>query len=314
MRIIASAPGKLILFGEHASSRGRPAIVFAINKRVTVTISKCNQHKILLTSNQYNVFQEEYPSMKLDMVSNLIATFFRKFEISEKPLEIVIESDLKSGFGSSAALIVALFGALFTYFDIMPSKIEFLRICIEYNREFKGYGSGLDIASALYGGMIKYQTDRTPEALPFEKLKILIGNTKYKASSGPIVQQVRDFEVKNPIESRRIFDRIAEIVSEAEDAIIENDQRKLGNLMTENHRLLQQIGVSSETLDKMIDASIRAGAYGAKLSGAGIGDNMLALVTTETLEAVINALNTSPGVAEADIIIDSKGLDIKKEL
>lgn len=313
MKIISSAPGKLILFGEHASSRGKPAIVFAVNKRLTVTISKCKAHKILLTSKEFNVYQEEYPTMKLDMVSSLIATFFRKYSISEKPLDIVIESEIQSGFGSSAALIVALFGALFTYFDIMPSKIEFLKICIDFNRDFKGYGSGLDIATSLYGGIIKYQMGRKPKSLPYEKVKFVVGNTRSKAPSGPIVQQVRDYEFKEPIEAKKIFDRIGEIVREAEDAILENDQRTLGNLMNKNQDLLRALNVSSPILEELISAAIDNDALGAKLSGAGVGDNMLALVSEETRDKMITALNQTKGTALPIIAVDPEGLVVTRK-
>ncbi len=313
MKIISSAPGKLILFGEHASSRGKPAIVFAVNKRLTVTLSKCKVHKILLTSKEFNVYQEEYPTMKLDMVSSLIATFFRKYSLSEKPLDIVIESDIQSGFGSSAALIVALYGALFTYFDIMPSRLEFLKICIDFNQDFKGYGSGLDIATSLYGGIIKFQMGRKPKSLPYENVKFVVGNTGFKAPSGPIVQQVRDYEYKDPIEAKKIFDRIREIVINAEEAILENDQRTLGNLMNENQDLLRALNVSSSILEELISAAIDNDALGAKLSGAGVGDNMLALVTEDTRDKITTALNQTKGKALSTITIDSKGLIVNQE-
>jgi len=308
----SSAPGKLILFGEHASSRGKPAIVFAVNQRLEVKIFPCRKHKILITSENFKVYKEEYPTAKLDVVTNLLSTFFKEYNIAEKPIEIEISSSIKPGFGSSAALIVALFDALFTYFDRRPSKLEFLQICIDFNRYLKGYGSGLDIACALYGGMLKFQQGRKPEPLPFERLNFLVGSTGIKAPSGPIVKAVRAFEAKNPIAIGKIFSRMEELVSLAEDAILEDDQRKLGDLMNENHKLLQELGVSSPILDEMVNAARTAGALGAKLSGAGKGDNMLALVPRERVRDIIQALNATKGAAAPDVAIDPEGLKTEK--
>lgn len=312
VKVISSAPGKLILFGEHASSRGKPAIVFAVNQRLEVKIFPCQKHKILITSENFKVYKEEYPTAKLDIVTNILSTFFKKYNITERPIEIEISSTIKPGFGSSAALIIALFDALFTYFNCHPSKLEFLQICIEFNQSLKGYGSGLDIASALYGGMLKFQQGRKPEPLPFEQLNFLVGSTGIKAPSGPIIKAVRELENKDPIAIGKIFSRIEEIVSLAEDAIYEGDQRILGKLMNENHKLLQKLGVSSQILDEMVSAARAAGAYGAKLSGAGKGDNMLALVPGEKIRDVIQALNTTKGFATPDVSIDSEGLRTEK--
>ncbi len=312
VKVISSAPGKLILFGEHASSRGKPAIVFAVNQRLEVKIFPCQKHKILITSENFKVYKEEYPTAKLDIVTNILSTFFKKYNIAERPIEIEISSTIKPGFGSSAALIIALFDALFTYFNCHPSKLEFLQICIEFNQSLKGYGSGLDIACALYGGMIKFQQGRKPEPLPFEQLNFLVGSTGFKAPSGPIIKAVRELEVKDPIITGKIFTRIGELVSLGEDAILKNNQRLLGELMNENHKLLQKLGVSSPILDQMVNAARKAGALGAKLSGAGKGDNILALVPNERVGEVIQALNATKGSALPEVIIEPEGLKTEK--
>ncbi|NHJ84101.1 MAG: mevalonate kinase [Asgard group archaeon] len=312
MIIISSAPGKLILMGEHASSRGKPALVFAVNKRLFCTLKTTKQHKILLTSKNFNVIREEYPSTKLDIVSSTISAFFEKVSYSIKPFELEIESEITPGFGSSAAVIVSVLGVLNEYFQSNLSMLELLKLGIEINQTIKGYGSGLDIATAVLGGLIKYQTDKKPITLPIQGLNFIVGNTGIKAPSGPIVAEVRDFEAKNQLEANRIFNRIRDIVSFAEDAILSSDYIKLGLLMNENHTLLQELNVSSPLLDEMVSSAKLAGAYGAKLSGAGRGDNMLALVPESKISYVTNALNSTSGSVISNIVIDKNGLLINR--
>ena len=316
MLITSSAPGKLILFGEHASSRGYPAIVFAVNKRITTTLNpleKNDQKKILLTSPIMDVYKEEFPSKKLDVVSKTIEFFLEKTGVKIEPIEINFSSELLSGFGSSAAAIASTLGVLDSYYETNFSKYELLKMGIKANHAVKGYGSGLDIASSIYGGIIKYQIGFEPSKITTEKLDLVIGNTKIKAPSGPIVKAVKEFEKKNPILVKEIFDNIEDIVFEAEKALKNNDMKNLGSLMNNNQLFLQQLGVSSAILDKLTSVAKEAGALGAKLSGAGKGDNMLALVTTNKRKAVIEAIMQAKGDVLEDIKVEENGLIIKKE-
>ncbi|MBN1328285.1 MAG: mevalonate kinase [Candidatus Heimdallarchaeota archaeon] len=312
MTVESSAPGKLILFGEHASSRGYPALVFAVNNRIKVTLDTSpTQGKILITSREYNIYKEEYPTSKLDIVTTTISTFFEKATYHQRPFELVIESDIRPGFGSSAAVIVAVLGALNHQFETNLTKLDLLKLAIDINLSIKGYGSGLDLATSIYGGLIKYQQNKKPEHLPSEKLNFIVGYTGVKAPSGPIVKTVRDFEKNNIRTANLLFSRIGEIVSEAEDAILASDFKKLGILMNENHSILKQLNVSSPVLEEMVTSALSRGALGAKLSGAGKGDNMIALVTDEKRDLVVNALNGTTGTSLPDIKIDELGLQVK---
>lgn len=315
MLITSSAPGKLILFGEHASSRGYPSIVFAVNKRITATLStpeKIDQKTIFLTSPKMGVIKEKFPSDKLDVVSKTIELFLEKTGVKIEPIEIKFSSELIAGFGSSAAVIATTLGVLNSYYETNFSKYELLKLGIKVNKAVKGYGSGLDIASSIYGGIIKYQIGFEPSKIINKKLDLVIGNTKIKAPSGPIVIAVKEFEKRNSILTKEIFDNIEDIVLEAEKALKNNDMEILGSLMNQNHHYLQQLGVSSTILDKLTSVAKEAGALGAKLSGAGKGDNMIALVTTNTRKIVIEAIRKADGDVLEDIKIDENGLVITK--
>lgn len=315
MTIISSAPGKLILFGEHASSRGKPAIVFAVNSRLTVILKKHNypNKDILLTSRDFNVQKADYPSSRLNIVSKVISTFFEETHLNPEQFQIIIKSRIRPGFGSSAAVIASVLGALNSYYETNFSKRELLRLGIKANYAIKGYGSGLDIAASIYGGLIKYQIDLEPEYLPFENLELIVGNTGKKAPSGPIVKSVKELEKTNPEKTQEIFNTIEQITNDAEQAIKQNDLKEIGQLMNKNQELLRKLSVSSDIIEEMIQTALEAGAIGGKISGAGIGDNILVLVPSDKREQVIKAINKTKGKALPYIQIEKNGLMVSGE-
>ena len=315
MIIKSSAPGKLILFGEHASSRNKPSIIFAINRRLYVYLEskKREDNSILITSETLGIKEVWYPSDKLDLVTETIAIFLAETNKKVESFDITITSDIPAGFGSSAAVIVAVLGALNEYYETRLSQEEFLDLGLKINFAAKGYGSGLDIACAIYGGLIYYQKDQFVEELPFDHLDFIVGNTGIKVPSGPIVKSVFDFEKNNPSKAKVIFSCIQNIVEQAKEAILNHDQEVLGELMSCNQKFLNDLDVSSEILDELIAVAKEAGAYGAKLSGAGKGDNMIALISSHKSAQIVEAINKTSGTVVGDIEIDSTGLVSKIE-
>jgi len=95
----------------------------------------------------------------------------------------------------------------------------------------------------------------------------------------------------------RIIDNMGDIGLRAKKALEENDFETVGQLMNINQGMLYGEGVSSLILEKLIFAAKEAGALGAKISGAGVGDNMIALVSEENKQAVADAINAAGGKA-----------------
>ncbi len=306
--IHASAPGKIILFGEHVSRYGKPALIMAIDQRLHVMLS--DSDSIVLNSPDLNAMNEKYPSEKLNFVSGAIKHFFT-YTDKKGTFRLDTKSEMTEGVGTSAASVVATIGALDAYFGTKLSQKEILKIGFDTIFEIQGFGSGQDIATATYGGLVHFEKDKEIYQVTDRKLPIVIGNTGIKVKSGPIVEAVQSKEKKYPFVFDKTIDIIGQISTEGEKAIKKWDLQTLGELMNINHGLLSAAGVSSDVLERLVFAARNAGAAGAKLSGAGIGDNMIALAPGKEQE-VAEAIQKAGGriikasMAEKGLIVQEK--------
>ena len=124
----------------------------------------------------------------------------------------------------------------------------------------------------------------------------IIGNTKRRRSTKKLVERVRGLRERTPDTVDRIIDTIAGISVEGIKAFKERDLPKLGTLMNINHGLLSSLGVSIAKLDTMVHACRGAGAFGAKLTGAGGGGCMMALASEDKLKRIQQAIWRCKGV------------------
>lgn len=294
-----SAPGKLMLFGEHAVVYGRHCIVTAVDKRLTADLQRSTD--ISINSMDYKI--KNYVFDKLDklpkqlkFVGSSIRYFYEKYRI-KSGVSISTGGTLKSsyGLGSSSAIVVCMIKGLARLFRVpLPNKTLF-DISYKINRLVQGSGSGFDIASAIYGKTLNYVAGgKVIEKLNVSDLPLVIGYTGIKAQTPAIVQQVAERRKENPEYYDGIFDKIEKISVKAKEEIESRKWKKVGALMNRNQRLLSELEVSSEKLDSMINAARDAGAYGAKLSGAGVGDCMIA-IPDGSIEAVKEAITAAGG-------------------
>lgn len=274
MKVKASAPGKLILFGEHAVVYDHPCIVTTVSSRIYVEAENTGKE-----------FKVEAPQSKdTTFVEETVKLFCEKYKVDNKIL-IKTYSDFSSkfGLGSSSAVTVATIIALSKLYKIEISKKEIFDLGYKVIRKIQKVGSGFDVASATYGGTIYFLTGgKIIKPLEIKELSLVIGYSGTKASTSKIVKNLKpDF---------KIFDKIGKIVEEAKINLLNSDWKKTGELMNENHKLLKKLGVSTEKLDKMCQTAVLAGAYGAKLSGAGGGDCMITLIPEDKRKNVESAI------------------------
>jgi mevalonate kinase len=308
--------GKAILFNEHFVVYGIPSIVSAIGK---YTIAKINQSEI----NGYTLQDNRdatpgYKQNKLEQQKTSINNIIKKMDLdlNKNGLNIELSGNLyaASGIGASAASCVAIARALSNYYSLNLSDEEINRIAYEGEKGYHGTPSGVDNTASTFGGLIWFEKSDNNVIEKIEipnQIEIVMGNTGKVANTELAVKGVRDRKNNNPDKYKDIFNRAENIAYLAKRAFQEEDYTELGKLMNENHRLLQQIEVSTRELDFLVNIAREHGAYGAKLTGGGLGGNIIALTPGRDLqEEVANAiekegfqtLKTVIGASRRDIV------------
>ena len=157
----------------------------------------------------------------------------------------------------------------------------------------------------VYERPVYFERGKDLELLTVERpCHIVIADTGRATMTREAVGRVRQRYDERQSETEEVFLRIGQVVSSARRALESGKQGRLGALMSENHQLLRHLGISSPELDGLVDASIAAGAMGAKLSGGGMGGNMIALVDGSTVQAVRRALSLAGAARIVDFVLN----------
>ena len=181
-------------------------------------------------------------------------------------------------------------------FEINFNKRELFDMSYKVILSLQGVGSGFDIAAAVYGGTQYYVTGgKVIEPLHLVKLPLVVGYSGVNADTSTYIRKVADTFKNKKEELKKIYISIAALVEEARTGLETGDFEKTGKCMTQNHTILQKLEVSIPQLDSMVEAANSAGAWGAKLSGAGGGDCMIALVPDDSKDAVEKAIKKVGG-------------------
>lgn len=312
MKVTASAPAKVILLGEHFVVYGKPAIVVAIDKRAYVTAELRTERSVYIKSNDLRIsgcfheggkFQAEEGGPEAQTKLKPVETIARRLiDLSGGKmgvsLDITSEIPVEAGLGSSAAVSVASASALSQLLDLSLSKDDIFNLAYDAERLIHGTPSGIDPAISTYGGIVQYIRDKGVTHLSANVyLQFVIGNTGMTRSTGRLVASVRELREKYPSIVAPILEAAERTVFEAIRALESGDLRTLGNLMDVDHGLLSAVGVSNDALERLIYAARRAGAYGAKLTGAGGGGCMIALTPPDKIEDIVRAIRDVGGSA-----------------
>jgi mevalonate kinase len=204
-------------------------------------------------------------------------------------LAIKITSTLPvaSGLGSGAAVTVALARALAAHLHQPMTDEELNAFAYEIEKLHHGTPSGIDNTVVTYARPVYFVRGQPMETFKVrEPFTLVIADTGISAPTKESVGDVRRLWMQDQPRWERVFDKIGDISSAARRAIETGNLNTLGELMNENHALLQTLTVSSPALDRLVETAHTAGARGAKLSGGGRGGNMIALVHADIVEAV----------------------------
>lgn len=310
MEVVASAPAKVILFGEHFVVYGEPEIVFAIDKRVYAKTNPRKDKRLHLRSANLNlagyfekgVFKIEQGNpkearLKFEPLKIIVD---KVLEISGETSGLNIQVDstvpVAAGLGSSAAVAAAVTVAVSTLLDVKMSKEDVFRISYEAEKKVHGTPSGVDPAISTFGGALLFQMDTGFKPLDVKAdVPLVIGDTGVERSTRAQIVKVRSTKDRYPRIVEPMMRAAREIVLKAMDALKKGDLETLGDLMNINHALLCGLGVSDQSLDWLISAARKAGALGAKLTGPGGGGCMVALARNDEVDQVFEAIQTAGG-------------------
>jgi mevalonate kinase len=300
----ASAPGKIILFGEHAVVYGQPAIAVPVTQ---VHAKATIMPNIGVSLGEVRILA---PDVRLDSpISDLppqhpikaaMQGVIETLGVEHLPactLNVTSTIPVASGLGSGAAVSVAVIRALAGFLGYPLPDEQVSALAFEVEKIHHGTPSGIDNTVVTYAQPVYFVKGQLVETFQVaQPFTIIIADTGISAPTKESVGDVRRAWQADPQTYERLFAAAGSIARTARQAIESGHPEWMGPLMNENHELLQKMGVSSPELDRLVKAAQKAGARGAKLSGGGRGGNMIALAEGDQTEVISLALQTAGAV------------------
>lgn len=291
--------GKTILFGEHFVVYGLPSIVSALGAYTTaeVKVVKGNGWTVNDRRPATPGYKEQKYIEAMQSIANIINHL--QVDIKNQRLEISFAGDLiaASGVGASAAQCTSLARALSETFNLNLHDEKINEAAYEGEKAYHGTPSGIDNTASTYGGLIWFvrnlgagKNTMDPLQSP-RKMLIVIANSGITASTTEVVADVRRLREENPEKIEKIFGEYKKLAEAAKKALLKGDIATIGNLMNQNHKMLQQITVSGEINDELVEIALENGAIGAKLTGTGRGGLVIGLAENEDIqERIFNVI------------------------
>ena len=309
---IASAPGKAIIFGEHAVVYKKPAISVAVDKRAKITITPSDSQTIFVCDDlniksEINLEKKEFHMIYgyEGIVKYIFETLMLQHDTEPININLTLDLPIGAGLGSSAAITVALIAALDNYHDRELYLDKIAKIAHNVELKVQGSASPLDTATSTYGGLIFLDEYSKVSKLNANLENVMvIGYTSQRGDTGKMVANVKQLKEKYPVLIDSIMDTISNITLQAKElfekkTLDEKDFQIMADLFNINQGLLDAIGVNTLELSNMIYTSRKMGAIGSKLTGAGGGGSMIALCPKKT-EKVLKTLKLTEDAIEAN--------------
>lgn len=300
----ATAPGKFILFGEHAVVYGQPAIAFPLRQlRVTAQINiipDAPRGHVRLHAPDIHYHAWLHEADEENPLRKIVELTLDEIHAQSSPaIEVRVSSEIPvaSGLGSGAAVSTAIVRALCQHFE-QPLELERQsELVYEVEKIHHGTPSGIDNTVIIYDQPVYFIRGHQPERLSISgELTFILADTGLPSNTGQIVGNLRNAWEQNRPTFDTIFNHIGQVAERAKSAIAAGDVKSIGILMDENQQLLEQLGVSSETISGLLTTARDHGAYGAKLSGAGVGGIIITLVQPTASTRIVNALREAGAV------------------
>jgi len=296
--IRASAPGSFMLFGEHAVLHGKRALVCAASARLTVTLSpRADRHVTIgsVLGRHEMTLDAPVPSEPFRFV---LASLAREAASLPGGFDLRIESEFPStvGLGSSAAVTVASLAAFAAHAGRTPSREALVRIARDVIRGVQGAGSGADAAASVFGGVVAYRADPLAIRRIAQAPPVTLVYAGYKTPTPEVIRRVEASRAAMPAVFNAVYEAMNRVAEEATTAVEQANWTRVGALMNVAQGLMDAIGVSDATLSGLVHA-LRAdpAVLGAKISGSGLGDCVVALGRPSRLDPERKEIAVSVG-------------------
>ncbi len=302
--ITATAPGKAILVGEHAVVYGRPAIAVPVTqvqaKATVIAEIRGQPGEIWIEAPGINLSASLSQLPDTNAIVHLFKAVTKELKIARFPalrITIISTIPIAAGLGSGAAVAVAAIRALSAFIGKPLADERVSALAYEQEKIFHGTPSGIDNTVITYAQPIFFMREQPFQLLrPAAPFTLVIADTGVRSPTRVAISGVRDRRQAEPEKYDALFDQMAEITYQVKDCIESGEMQALGSLLDQDQRLLQEIGVSNSALDRLIKAARNAGAWGAKLSGGGMGGNMIAVTDPTRAEAIAAGLRVAGAV------------------
>lgn len=320
--VLSTAPGKCILFGEHAVVYGFPAIAMAISLNSNCIIEEIEENKIELVLTNYNqsVISSDLKQFLLkippqfEQIGYGLKIINSRYKTEFKKMRITISSSLfpSSGLGSSASISVALIRAISEFYDLFLEKEEISKIAYDMEKIVHGTPSGIDNTICTYGKIIFFQESKFHFIEVPNEFMILVTYTNIEHNTKKAIEELKKLKNEQQVFCDLIFERIGTYTEIAELELNNGNLIEIGNLMNSNQKLLASLNLSNEVINEILRISFENGAYGSKLTGAGLGGCVISVGDKTTLENLSSVLNNK-GFKSLLSPIDKEGVRIEKK-
>lgn len=321
------APGKIILLGEHAVVYGQPALAATLDRGVRVAVSRLAEDAKgpVLRGAGFGIdvtgARPDPGGAGPEPLRRALAKLVELYGERVRSLSFVVEGGIPagSGLGSSAALSVAMIRGVHRFFGETISDEAVIADAFALERVFHGTPSGVDHSVIARGGLVSFQKNVETGAVHLEsvtlprRLRFAVGLAGAHAGTAHAVGALRERAKRHPRAYQRLWDAIGELVVEARGYLESGQLGALGELMDLNQGYLNALGVSTPAIEALCSIARDRGALGAKLTGAGGGGAMIALVDDDPAPVVRAFQAAGYGAFAAEIRAASSANDADED-
>jgi len=277
----ASAPGSLMVLGEYAVLHDKYALVLAVNKRMTVTLTPRTDSLIRISSDQFGETTQQLSQLTIVAPFQFILATLKYYQPQLRSgCDIVVKSDFSDqlGFASSAAVTVATLAVLSRWLNVSNDDLQLITLARDIVRSVQGVGSGADVAACVMGGVVAYRAhplsvEKFSEFCPFT---VVYSGSKTKTVDA--IAHVKKYFASQPDLYEKICDAISQCAIQGIDCVRQHDWVELGKLMDIQQGLMDALAVNNSRLTQLIyQLRSQKNMLGAKISGSGLGDCVIGL-------------------------------------